>query len=95
MKIKAMHDMELMIVSAIKTSDEEIGNTINGAKIAALSDINTEYDALIKVLGEYDMTKEDLDKETRVAIKKMHDAKLLGGRSKSRYERGNHQKYYP
>lgn len=69
-----MKDMKLMTAAATKTSKEEIGQAIKTAKREALKDINKEYEAILKDLGECNTTKHDLDKETKQAIQAMKKA---------------------
>ena len=78
MKSTAEQDIHIMIMAVTNKSKEEIGNAINNAKSTVLIDINNEYDSILKDLAKYDTTKEDLEKETTMAIEAMHTAKLQG-----------------
>ena len=78
MKTTAIADMKLMIAAATEKSKEEIGQAIKIAQENALTDINKEYDSILKELGTCDKTKEDVKIETASCIEAMKKATIEG-----------------
>ena len=74
MKITAEQYINMMITATTERSAEDIGHAINHAKSVGLKDVNDEYNVLFENITKYDMTKEHLENETKIAIEAMNTA---------------------
>ena len=78
MKNTAFQEFKRLIKGNTEKSKEDISNAIKNAKQAALKDIQDEYDAILTDLHQYNKSKEDINKETKMTISSMQKAKVMG-----------------